>query len=73
MGSEIIPDSKSLQCVAWLPRLETKSEVDYYSSTVEALRVVEDPDDKYLPRVLMFLDRYFEWGISYIGDCLAIV
>jgi hypothetical protein len=51
-------------------------DLDYYSSTVAALRVFEGPDDKYLPRVLVHLDDIMSGDQQYscedVGELLAV-
>ena len=51
-------------------------DLDYYSSTKDALKIFDGPDDKFLPRVTCYLDDIVNDGIrfpcSYVGEQLAI-
>jgi hypothetical protein len=51
-------------------------DLDYYSSTVSALRVFQGPDGNYLPRVLLYLDDIMSGDQQYscedVGELLAI-
>jgi len=51
-------------------------DLDYYTSTVAALSVLEGPDANYLPRVLVYLDDIMSGDQQYscedVGELLAI-
>jgi hypothetical protein len=51
-------------------------DLDYYTSTAAALKIFEGPDDRYLPRVLVYLDDVMSADQQYfcedIGELLAV-
>jgi hypothetical protein len=48
-------------------------DVDYYSSSVDALRLCEGPPRAYLPTVSIYLDDiHFEGHNPYAGELLAV-
>jgi hypothetical protein len=50
-------------------------DLDYYSSTVDALAILSGPDERYLPRAFCYFDDViFEAGLhsEYTGELLAI-
>jgi hypothetical protein len=51
-------------------------DLDYYSSTVAALRIFEGPDNYYLPRILLYLDDIMSGDQQYscedVGELLAM-
>ncbi len=51
-------------------------DLDYYSSTKEALRILEHPTERYLPRVLCYFDDTLghddEYHFDEVGELLAI-
>ena len=48
-------------------------DVDYYSSTVDALRILEAEPERYLPIVIMYLDDVrFDEHNSWCGELLAV-
>lgn len=48
-------------------------DTDYYSSAVDALRILEGTTERYLPYVVMYLDDImFDEHNSYCGELLAV-
>ena len=48
-------------------------DLDYYSSTVEALPLLDGPDDRLLPRIICYFDDINGWGWSeFTGELAAI-
>src|ERR1017187_4758151 len=65
-----------LQAAAFPPIGFSSFDLDYYTSTVAALRIFEGPDDHYLPRILLHLDDIMSGDQQYscedVGELLAI-
>ena len=48
-------------------------DVDYYSSTVDALKVLQGPKEAYLPRVITYLDDIaLDQSSPWVGEMLAV-
>lgn len=65
-----------LQSAEFPPIRFVSFDLDYYTSTSDALRIFEGPDDKYLPRVLSYFDDVMSGDQQYYcedtGELLAI-